>query len=933
MPSFKVDCLLLTFLLCVYSVPPLLAQQDTKSKAENDEIAEWLSGELSATVVRDDSLPTAPITEIEFPAADSAWVKNPQRGQMSPEIFQRLSELSELEAISLQGTRFQNGDLVHLQSMESLRTLKLSSPLLDETGMQHLCAITGLQTLELDYLSDGFDIRWLKHLGNLSSLQHFTLIGRTPNGPLREDRWRYELSRSLQKLNAGQKHRLAYYRAGISDNDLQLLAGLPLQSLCLTRNPITDQGLKKLVAMFPDLRQLQVNETDIRDSGIDDLAGLKKLEVLNLKRTPITLQEGPGLAQLKSLKSIDLEGSLVSNHGVAQLANLTNLEEVNLTGTRINEAAIEELEKLHSLKRISLKGTPIRFHALNRLAAANEHIDLSTLLVNRGLAKLNKRGEIAFLKLVNMDLRDADLDFLPRLPQLQALDLRNNHLTNDGMPWLVSLTELRQLKLNGNQINDMGIVQLIPLEKLSDLSVEQTDVTVSGLRNLFVFGQGRTAKEALNTSGFSIKKISRPGEWDVDLTRINASDDDLAVVSEMHNLLRFKLVGNEITDAGIEQLAGHLSLKTLWIEEAGITGEALVHLAKIPSLTSLWCPSAAFRNKDLAPLADMASLEVLNLCGCPIDDGALPYLEKLPNLRSLVIGVGQLNQATLQSLRAARPNLLVYESQRTALAMLRGRKRVLPRIQHGSTSLEQFSGIRSTVPDTESAELLISEFGDEFFEVATRCMLNDKTFRRLEKDFLCIRNLPTITSVSIIDARLPDFTFDALNELPKLRELTLYRTNFGSARLHELDRIAHFTLLGLTGSSIDEDQLMQLPEMPELKELRLGSLGTSLAQLDFLKGMPQLEKLNLSRTDIGDEDLAIVGSLTRLQNFTAYETGISDAGLIHLAKLKQLEWLDLSTNKISDSGLEKLKGLKNLKRVQVWNTEVNQNGNYPFKLK
>ena len=98
--------------------------------------------------------------------------------------------------------------------MESLRTLKLSSPRLDETGMQHLSAITGLQILELDYLSDGFDIRWLKHLRNLSNLQHFNLIDRTPNGPLREDGWRSEPSRSLRKPNAGQKHRPAYYRTG-----------------------------------------------------------------------------------------------------------------------------------------------------------------------------------------------------------------------------------------------------------------------------------------------------------------------------------------------------------------------------------------------------------------------------------------------------------------------------------------------------------------------------------------------------------------------------------------------------------------------------------------------------------------------------------------------------------------------------------------------
>ena len=933
MYCLKFHGLFFSILVGVTCVTPLVAQQDIKTREQNVKIDAWLSEEIGATVVRDYAQPTAPLTEIEFPAPDAGWVENQRRGRMTLEIFQRLSELSELEALSLLGTRFKNKDLAYLQRMSSLRTLKLSSPPLDETGMQHIGSITGLRSLALDHLSHDFDIQWLKHLRSLSTLQEFSMVAISPNGLLPTNQWNYELRQSLQKPAEGRKHRLHYFRGGISDADLPLLAGLPLRSLFLTRNRITNQGLQKLVEMFPNLRELHLDETDIRDSGIDDLSALKKLEILKLKRTPITLKEGPGLSQLKSLKSIDLEGSLVSNHGVAQLAQLKNLEYVNLTHTHTDGETLKALEKLLTLKRLSLKGTRVGFQALKRLATANQHLELSELLISRGWAKLNRRGQITTLNLANMNLHDEDLQFLTDLPLLEILDLRKNNLTNDGMLSLTSLTQLRRLKLDENPINDMGIVHLAPIEKLSGLSVKKTDVTLSGLHDLFVAGQNRTPREALQISGFSLNQRTAPDAWDLNLTRTHAGDDDMVMVGAMEGLFRLKLVGNEITNHGIEQLKGHRNLNTLWIEEAGITGKALVHLAKVPGLMSLWCPDATFRNEDLAPLAKMASLKVLNLCGCPIDDGALPYLKNLAHLNFLIVDTGQLSEATLKALRDSCPDLSIHESQRTALALLRNRKRVRPRLEHGGTLVDQFSGIRATVLEDEAFESLIRDFGDEFFEVATRCMLNGKAVERLGDDFRSLRYLTTVSSLSIINARLPEFTVEVLNELPDLVELSLYRTNLDKVHLHDLNRLTRFTSLELGRSSITSQQLRLLPPMPELKVLRLGGYGTSVSQIEFLQTTPKLEQLDLSRTDIDDEDLATVASLARLKVFTAYETNISDVGLKHLKNLKHLERLNLNSTEISDAGLDELKGLKSLKQVSARKTAVSGEGDYPFEVR
>ncbi|MEM9481380.1 MAG: c-type cytochrome domain-containing protein [Verrucomicrobiota bacterium] len=98
-----------------------------------------------------------------------------------------------------------------------------------------------------------------------------------------------------------------------------LLAIAPnIVELDLSRTKITDEGLKT-VGKLARLRKLNLNSTKIEGSGLAELKELKDLEWLNLYNTPIDDKALPLIAQNRKLKSVYLFDTQVTEDGVENL--------------------------------------------------------------------------------------------------------------------------------------------------------------------------------------------------------------------------------------------------------------------------------------------------------------------------------------------------------------------------------------------------------------------------------------------------------------------------------------------------------------------------------------------------------------------------------------------------------------------------------------
>jgi len=91
------------------------------------------------------------------------------------------------------------------------------------------------------------------------------------------------------------------------------------------------------------------------------------------------------------------------------------------------------------------------------------------------------------LRLMGMDLNDADLVHVGRAAKLQELDLRLNPITDQDLQHLSGLTQLRRLDLSYTNIGDEGLESIAPLRGLQSLSLAHTLVTDAGLEALLDF--------------------------------------------------------------------------------------------------------------------------------------------------------------------------------------------------------------------------------------------------------------------------------------------------------------------------------------------------------------------------------------------------------------------------------------------------------------
>jgi hypothetical protein len=111
------------------------------------------------------------------------------------------------------------------------------------------------------------------------------------------------------------------------------------------------------------------------------------------------------------------------------------------------------------------------------------------------------------------------------------------------------------------------------------------------------------------------------------------SDEHLAPLKELKEVVHLNLRGQPVTDANLEQLKGLTSLIRLHLEKTKITDKGLEHLK------------------------GLTNLEYLNLYGTDITDAGLAHLEGLKKLKNLYLWQTKVTDAGVEKLKKALPQV------------------------------------------------------------------------------------------------------------------------------------------------------------------------------------------------------------------------------------------------------------------------------------
>jgi Leucine-rich repeat (LRR) protein len=244
-----------------------------------------------------------------------------------------LRGLTNLEALYLQGSNITDVGLEQLRGLKRLTQLSLASRVhesaISDAGLAHLKGLTSLKYLDLD------DSR--------------------------------VSGRGLSQLSAAPLEALYMRRTPFTDAGLETLKHFPnLRNLDLSETQVTDAGMK-CVASLSKMEYLELNGTRVTDEGVALLRALPKLYVLCLNNTNVT---GRGLQGFANLEYLDLNNTRFSEDNMKHIGEMRKLRRLKLDATQVTDAIIPVLQTLN-LDQLSLQNTRVTDSAAEELRKSN----------------------------------------------------------------------------------------------------------------------------------------------------------------------------------------------------------------------------------------------------------------------------------------------------------------------------------------------------------------------------------------------------------------------------------------------------------------------------------------------------------------------------------------------------------------------------------
>lgn len=159
-------------------------------------------------------------------------------------------------------------------------------------------------------------------------------------------------------------------RNGKADNDLltHIAVFKELRGLDLSNADIDDDGVRRLVHL--PLRELWLQSTGITDASADSLSELTTLDFLQLNATSLTDAFLERLQPMPNLNNLGLRGTRVTSVGMKYLPRHTKLNTLDVYDTQIDDSGVRHLVDCQSLTHVGLSMTKITnsvFESLGKL--------------------------------------------------------------------------------------------------------------------------------------------------------------------------------------------------------------------------------------------------------------------------------------------------------------------------------------------------------------------------------------------------------------------------------------------------------------------------------------------------------------------------------------------------------------------------------------
>lgn len=143
-------------------------------------------------------------------------------------------------------------------------------------------------------------------------------------------------------------------RISLSKDELELLGQVSMPVLAKLNLQGTPAKTFPFDTFAPNLRYLNLNESNVTGGDIKKISMLTNLENLQLEKTKISSPSISHLKTLDKLITLNLKGTNIRDSNLDVLQNLSNLQELDISETNISLVDFQKLSLLKQLKKLTI---------------------------------------------------------------------------------------------------------------------------------------------------------------------------------------------------------------------------------------------------------------------------------------------------------------------------------------------------------------------------------------------------------------------------------------------------------------------------------------------------------------------------------------------------------------------------------------------------
>lgn len=464
---------------------------------------------------------------------------------------------------------------------------------------------------------------------------------------------------------------------------------------------------------------------------------------------------------------------------------------------------------------------------------------------------------------------------LAKMKSLKSLSILNcDGLTSKDLAPLIKLPHLRDLQIS--DLNSASSVELFSqisqLNSLSTLEIHGIDLTKRDFQN--------------------IRKLKKLQTLSLKNVKIDKNANEQLVNLKINTLLSTKM---RISSETSENLAKNTFIRRLFITEVSSSGEALINLAKLPNLETMkikGCVVDSYTEKQILKAFRNCQFEALKRPGDHLQsDVDKLFQAQRPKLGKLNLYFPNINSNELPAYRRK------IKSPKTATELKFENSEL-------KEELKVFTDLPIRKLSFESCDITNKEM--EYISLFPN--LRSLSIKNVQPETITVEGYKHLLKIKRLKElglkRLPlnEEVFEVVSKIPDLNYLNLVQssgiTSNGLAKLAKLEKLDTLKI-SFEKTANSDDLLAGIAKIKSLIFLWIEKgPPLSKAGLESLKLLPDLNELGISQTTLSDEQIQQLKKLPSLKRLAIISPYIEKSKLSNL-KIR-LEGIEIVQEKTKD---------------------------------